>query len=323
VNETSETPDGLADIDVSYVVTVYNKAPFVAGMIESLRRQEIRAGVQLRAEYIFVDDGSSDGSGDNIAEAAQALARVTILRQDNAGPAPATNVGVRRARGRYVKLLDADDRLVDGITPLLCAELDRTGCDLIIGGLGLYRLDAATPALPTTLGKVTQLDDALLTVIATGLSNTSGTLFRRELFLEAGGCDESIFVQDFSFFLRMAHRGRYLTSDAVVACVPESAEGRVSGLMGQTLHDINRTLFNFVSEHPTLPARYRRLAMRRAAGRAWKWARRHRGAGPFSKAFMVHAVSRLPIAALALWVLRNACRPFYADPNLRFPGARV
>ena len=63
--------------------------------------------------------------------------------------------------------------------------------------------------------------------------------------------------------------------------------------------------------------------MRRAAGRAWKWAHRHRGASIVSKPFVVHVVSRLPIAGLALWVLRHACRPFYADPGLRFPGMRV
>ena len=308
----------LADIDVSYVVTAYNKAPFIEGMIGSLRRQ----GDQSRSEYIFVDDGSTDGSGGLIETAARDLPRVTIIRQANAGPAFATNVGVRQARGRFVKLLDADDLLVGGITPLLCAELDRVQGDLIVGELAQYRSGEQAPEAQG-LGRVRVLDDALLTVISTGLANTSGTLFRRAAFLDAGGCDEGVFVQDFSFFLRMGRRGRYLVTDVPTACIPETADGRVSGLQGQALHDMNRALYNFVSADPGMPARYRRLAMRRAAGRAWKWARRHRGAGIVSRPFFVHAASRLPIAALAAWVLRNACRPFYADPGLRFPGARV
>lgn len=308
----------MADIDVSYVVTAYNKAPFIDGMIESLRTQ----GDQSNAEYIFIDDGSTDGSAERIEACALGLPRVTLIRQKNAGPAPATNVGVRRAVGRYVKLLDADDLLIGGITPLLCTELDRVQGDLITGELATYRVGEAAPET-RGLGEIRVLDDALLTIISTGLANTSGTLFRRKSFLDAGGCDESVFVQDFSFFLRMARRGRYLVTEVPTACIPETADGRVSGLRGQTLHDVNRVLFNYVSADPTLPAPYRRLAMRRAAGRTWKWARRHRGAGIVSKPFLVHAVSRLPIAALAPWVLRNACRPFYADSGLRFPGARV
>lgn len=306
------------DIDVSYVVTAYNKAPFIDGMIRSLRTQ----GDHTRAEYIFVDDGSTDGSGDKIEAAARDLPRVTIVRQANAGPAPATNLGVRRAVGRYVKLLDADDLLIGGITPLLVAELDRVGGDLIIGELAHYRLGEAAP-IAQGLGRVRILDDALLTVIATGLANTSGTLFRRERFVAAGGCDESVFVQDFSFFLRMARDARYLVTDVATACIPETADGRVSGLQGQALHDVNRALYNYISADPGLPARYVRLAMRRAAGRTWKWARRHRGAGIFSKPFLTHAASRLPIPSLAPWVLRNSCTPFYADANLRFPGPRL
>lgn len=308
----------MTDIDVSYVVTAYNKASFIDGMVASLRTQ----GDQARAEYIFVDDGSTDGSADRIEQATRDLPRVLIVRQANAGPAPATNIGVRHASGRYVKLLDADDLLVGGITPLLCAELDRIQGDLIKGELGIYRLGEQAPHAGS-LGNVRMLDDPLRAVIATGIANTSGTLFRRTAFLDAGGCDETVFVQDFSFFLRMARRGRYLLIDAPVACIPESADGRVSGMRGQALHDVNRALYNFVTAAPDLPARYKCLAMRRAAGRAWNWSRRHRGAGLFSLAFRTHLVSRLPLPALAPWVLRNACRPFYADENLRFPGPRI
>ena len=308
-----------SDIDVSFVVTVYNKAQFITGMVESLRSQ----GADLRIEYIFIDDGSTDGSIERIENATRNLPQVTIIHQPNAGPAKATNVAIHRARGRYVKLLDGDDRLVAGITSLLYRELERSGADLIVGALGTYRLGAVMLAPRPSLGRITPLNDPLETVIATGLSNTSGSMFRRDTFLAAGGCDETVFVQDFSFFLRMAHRGRFLTTNAVVANVPENPIGRVSGMQGQTLHDHNRALYNLVMSHPNLPAQYQCLAMRRAAGRAWKWALRQRGATLFSKPFLVHAISRMPIARLAPWVLRNACRPFYADTNLRFVGPRV
>lgn len=312
--------DGAAtDIDVSFVVTVYNKAPFISGMVDSLRRQ----GDASRYEYIFVDDGSTDGSAERIEGATRDLARVTIIRQDNVGPAISTNIGVGRALGTYVKLLDADDRLVAGITPLLCRELDSSGADLLVGQLATYRLGGILADEAPSTGRVRELDDPLMTVLETGLSNTSATIFRRAAFLAAGRCDETVFIQDYSLFLRMARRSRFLVSDTVFAHVPESATGRVSGIAGQALHDTNRALFNLIAADPDLPARYKLLAMRRAAGRTWKWALRHHGASLLSGPFLVHAISRLPIAALAPWVLRQACRPFRADPNLRFPGPPV
>ena len=43
---------------VSYVVTVYNKAPYLPFLLDGLARQQ---GGFAR-EFVFVDDGSSDGS---------------------------------------------------------------------------------------------------------------------------------------------------------------------------------------------------------------------------------------------------------------------
>jgi glycosyltransferase involved in cell wall biosynthesis len=319
VNSTEADDAVRAELDISFVITVYNKSAFIRGMIDSLRRQRC----VLRAEYIFIDDGSTDDSRDQIAELAIDLPNVVVVNQVNMGPAIATNVGVQRARGRYVKLLDADDRLVPGITELLCQELERTGADLIVGELDTYNLESMPADRTARLEHVDLLDDPLQTIIMRGLSNTSGCMFRRAVFQAVGGCDESVFVQDFSFFLRIAHRGRILVTRSVVASVPEVADGRVSGMIGQTLHDANRALYNLIMTNPDIPTRYQCMAMRRAAGRAWRWARRRRGAGLLSKRFVVHLISRLPFAALALWVLRDSCRAFYVDSNLRFPGSRV
>ncbi len=45
---------------VSYVVTVYNKAPYLPAMLDALAGQ---AG-DFERQFIFVDDGSTDGSLD-------------------------------------------------------------------------------------------------------------------------------------------------------------------------------------------------------------------------------------------------------------------
>jgi glycosyltransferase involved in cell wall biosynthesis len=74
---------------VSYTVTVYNKAPVLPFLIAGLDAQEGR----FEREFIFVDDGSTDGSADRLRELTAGWGNVTIITQANAGPAVAANAG--------------------------------------------------------------------------------------------------------------------------------------------------------------------------------------------------------------------------------------
>lgn len=89
-----------AVLPVSVVIPGYNAAAYLAAALESVGAQ-----TQAPREVIFVDDGSSDGSG-SIAE--RWGARVIVQR--NAGVAAARNAGVRAATSDWIAFLDADDR---------------------------------------------------------------------------------------------------------------------------------------------------------------------------------------------------------------------
>src|SRR5277367_4705267 len=97
---------------VSYVVTVYNKAPALSFLIAGLDAQQ----GDFEREFIFVDDGSTDGSLSVLRALTTGWRDVTIVEQANAGPAPALNLGLRRARGDYIKPMDADDLLLPWAT---------------------------------------------------------------------------------------------------------------------------------------------------------------------------------------------------------------
>ena len=92
--------DGL----VSIITPCYNGERFIAETIESVLGQ-----TYTDWEMIVVDDGSRDGTARIAADYAARDGRIQLVRQSNGGTASARNNAMRRARGQYIALLDADD----------------------------------------------------------------------------------------------------------------------------------------------------------------------------------------------------------------------
>lgn len=121
---------------ISVVCAVHNGERYVAEAIDGVLAQ---AGVEL--ELIVVDDGSTDGTADILAAAAQDP-RVTVVSQANRGVAAARNAGMARARGEFIAFIDADDVwLADKLRRQL--ELFRKGPSLAIVFTGYAITDEA------------------------------------------------------------------------------------------------------------------------------------------------------------------------------------
>ena len=85
----------------SIIIPTYNRLPLLRQTLESVWAQRF-------ADYkvIVVDDGSTDGTWEEL----QALgSRVRALRQQNAGPGAARNLGAQHSTGEYLAFLDSDD----------------------------------------------------------------------------------------------------------------------------------------------------------------------------------------------------------------------
>ena len=98
-------------MDVSVVITNYNKGPLVRDAVESALPQ-----LQGNDEIIVVDDASTDGlSKTLIRKLISSNRRITFLeKNENSGCADSKNTGVRHARNELIALLDADDVLPPG-----------------------------------------------------------------------------------------------------------------------------------------------------------------------------------------------------------------
>jgi glycosyltransferase involved in cell wall biosynthesis len=91
---------------VSVIVPCYNAGSYVADTIRSVLNQTLG-----ELELIVVDSGSQDSSRQIIRDLAgdKRLMLVPLERKDALSAAAARNEGLRRARGEYIKFMDADD----------------------------------------------------------------------------------------------------------------------------------------------------------------------------------------------------------------------
>jgi len=120
-----------APIDVSVVVPVYNERPTLGALFEQCRAALDPLGLQW--ELVFVDDGSNDGSFEEIGALQKHDPRARGLRlRTNLGKAAALAVGFRAARGERLVTMDGDLQDDPAEIPRMLAGLDA-GSDLVCG----------------------------------------------------------------------------------------------------------------------------------------------------------------------------------------------
>lgn len=313
---------------VSYVVTVYNKAPYLPFLLAGLESQ---AG-DFEREFIFVDDGSTDGGRQQLGEIVRDRGSDwRLIAQPNQGPARALNRGLVEVTGDYVKPMDADDILLSDSTSRLLDLVTKSGQGLAFGNAAPYRVggqspDAILAAAPAVaVGPVTIIDDAFRRTVRRAQTTPSAWLALTETVRRAGGCDPDVFVQDYSIEVRIARLTGFVHLDVPVFLAPETAPGRMSERECQTLHDINLAICHLLRDQPELSDEDRRYAMCRILGRAWTWRRRHGGGcGPtwLSGELRRTLAARLGVFPDSRDLIEAACGVFRrSDPTLRLPAA--
>lgn len=89
------------------IIPTYNRADKILPTLDSVREQTLGD-----FECLVVDDGSKDGPALEAAVVGMGDDRFRYIRTPNRGASAARNTGFDEARGRYVALLDSDDRFV-------------------------------------------------------------------------------------------------------------------------------------------------------------------------------------------------------------------
>jgi glycosyltransferase involved in cell wall biosynthesis len=122
------SPD-VSTLDVSVILPVHNEAGHLRGEVD--RIQAALEASPYSFEIIVVDDGSTDGSLDELADLA-AIGAIRVIRfAENRGSGSARKAGTRAANGRVVVWTDADMTYPNDQMPALVKELD--GYDQVVG----------------------------------------------------------------------------------------------------------------------------------------------------------------------------------------------
>lgn len=88
---------------VSVVIATYNMGQYLPMAVRS-----VLDGDYQSIEVIIIDDGSQDGTKDQLGDLINDP-RVNYIYQDNAGQPKAKNAGVKIAKGEFIAFCDADD----------------------------------------------------------------------------------------------------------------------------------------------------------------------------------------------------------------------
>lgn len=269
----AEPMSAAAPPEISFVIPVFNKADVLPHVIRALAAQQPAPD----AEYIFVDDASSDTSVAVLEQAGDLLPAMTVLRNAaNAGPSVRLNQGAALARGRLLCLIDADELITPDAVALMRQAMQQHDADMVHGKVIRSALPAVqlVPAPLGTMPACTVGDRPLQTILHGRGFVRMAWLIDTALFRAAGGCDERLFIQDESLPLRLAVKARRMIDFRGGMSHAPRAATHLSADKRQQHHDRFFAYYNLLRDQPDLPAAERRLLVATCVSTTWKAVRR-------------------------------------------------
>lgn len=124
----------LSNMKLSFIVPVYNVAPYLRKCMDSLLAQDFDD-----YEIILVDDGSTDNSGaicdeyasTSFASLQQSIIPIRVIHQTNAGLSAARNSGIKIANGEYLCFVDSDDYWQHNVLAGLMSQIECDNLDVL------------------------------------------------------------------------------------------------------------------------------------------------------------------------------------------------
>jgi glycosyltransferase involved in cell wall biosynthesis len=298
MEETAAMESASAWPKVSVVIPTFNRAHLLPEAIKSVLLQGYP-----NLEIIVVDDGSTDQT-ESVARSHEPLVR--YVRQENAGPAAARNLGMMHCTGEFVAFLDSDDLFLPGkLHEQVQYFRQRPQTVLVycwyevIDGAGRRRVGRRC-RLAGHAGR------KLLAQCMQGPLATPTVVARRSALLAAGGFDPSMRLsEDIDLWCRVARLGPIGLVPEILVSVRRLGDGASRGPSRCAMLAASRRILEkaFITDGSFSPVR--RLWLH-AKALLWSWlvaAGRRLPSGP---SFWLRAMWTNPLATLRAWLSKRS-----------------
>ena len=298
-------------VKVSFVCPVFNKQKYLKDVINSIKNQT----GEFEREFIFINDGSTDLSLEYLKKFTKKLKKVKIVNQSNHGPAIATQQGIDISSGEFLKLVGGDDILHPDCTNILLNTIIKNKS---VGVFSRYELVEDYKKLKFKDSKSSNLkkiEFPLLETVKSSFSGTSPNLYCNKTIKKSGGCNTKIFVEDFSLVLGISTHGNFCFIDNITSYGPKNDSNRImQGNKTQLIHDYNAALFYYISKEKNISKKIKKIACKKALGRAEKWGRRLKNKNVLNKMNWLKIKLFFGDENFSE-IIKNSCLYFYENLN--------
>lgn len=245
---------------VSVVIPLYNRTVLITETLEALSPEKHK---EVEIEIIVIDDGSSDGGAELIAEE---YPWVRLLSQENHGAPTARNYGLREAKGEYILYLDSDDLIEENFFFDKVRAFENSKEVIgVYGPFDYFDSDAKTiiprrsayPIIPTA-----HSEEHIKNLLRGWFIPCNAFLWRKDALIEIGGQKEDLIInQDVDLTFRALLKGKIMGIDSPKALIRQHTSERVGILNSEsklkamlklrvdfmkalTLNNINNNSFN-------------------------------------------------------------------------------
>lgn len=120
---------------VSFIIPSYNVEKYISKCLESFIEEKVMECI----EVLVVNDGSRDKTSSIAHRYEERYSEVfRVFDKENGGHGSTINYGVKRARGRYIKVIDADDWVDKEELVIYVQGLQKIDADIVLTPFNTY-----------------------------------------------------------------------------------------------------------------------------------------------------------------------------------------
>ena len=122
---------------VSIILPVYNVQSYIEECVKSIINLKYK-----NFEAIFIDDGSTDNCYNILMNFSKQDKRIKVLHKNNGGVSSAKNLGLKKAKGKYITFVDPDDYVTPDYIDNLLDLIKKNNAEITVskGILDNYKM---------------------------------------------------------------------------------------------------------------------------------------------------------------------------------------